>query len=191
MAMVSLPPLTPSSACQVRCAGCRGILNVPAGVLEFRCPKCKLPQMLPPELRPPPHLAAQIPLHLAPPNPPPPLPHPHPPPHHHNHHHQHLPDPTLKAQLPCANCRTLLNVPHGLERFICPQCHVELAVDLTKLQHYLSSLGASNIHKDILPAPGPATPMVEEINEVGAGALLFAVFIISGEGNVSSFLLFN
>lgn len=130
--MVVAPPApvvaAAPTACQVRCAGCRGILNVPAGILEFRCPKCKLPQMLPPELRQ---------QGAAPPPPPQVL------------------DPS-KAQLPCANCRALLNVPHGLERFICPQCRVELAVDLTKLHHYLSSLGAP-------PAP-PAES--EEVNEV-------------------------
>eukprot|EP00250_Pteridium_aquilinum_P027603 c3529_g1_i1 orf=145-2244(+) len=131
--MVVSPPASMAAvmaptACQVRCAGCRGILNVPAGILEFRCPKCKLPQMLPPELRP--QAAAS---------------------------HQAI-DP-LKAQLPCANCRALLNVPHGLERFICPQCHVELAVDLTKLHQYLSSLGA------VKDGPGAPPAEMEDVNE--------------------------
>ncbi|KAL4201430.1 hypothetical protein AMTRI_Chr02g216010 [Amborella trichopoda] len=40
-----------AAGCQVRCAGCRGILNVAAGMTEFCCPNCQLPQMLPPELR--------------------------------------------------------------------------------------------------------------------------------------------
>lgn len=40
-----------STACQVQCAGCRRILNVPSGILNFQCPKCKLPQVLPPQLR--------------------------------------------------------------------------------------------------------------------------------------------
>ena len=31
-----------------------------------------------------------------------------------------------KIQLPCAHCKSLLNVPHGLDRFVCPQCKVEL-----------------------------------------------------------------
>lgn len=39
------------TACQVQCAGCRRILNVPSGILNFQCPKCKLPQVLPPQLR--------------------------------------------------------------------------------------------------------------------------------------------
>lgn len=36
--------------CQVQCAGCRRILNVPSGIVNFQCPKCKLPQVLPPQL---------------------------------------------------------------------------------------------------------------------------------------------
>ena len=38
-------------------------------------------------------------------------------------------DPS-KIQIPCAHCKSLLNVPHGLDRFVCPQCKVELAVEL-------------------------------------------------------------
>ncbi|GBG72349.1 hypothetical protein CBR_g11926 [Chara braunii] len=38
-------------ATQVQCAGCRRILNVPAGLYEFACPKCSLLQALPPQLR--------------------------------------------------------------------------------------------------------------------------------------------
>lgn len=41
-------------------------------------------------------------------------------------------DPT-KIQLPCANCKAILNVPHGLSRFACPQCGVELFVPLRLL----------------------------------------------------------
>lgn len=37
-------------SCQVRCAGCHWILTVGAGMMEFSCPKCQLPQMLPPEM---------------------------------------------------------------------------------------------------------------------------------------------
>ncbi|KAG9439302.1 hypothetical protein H6P81_019467 [Aristolochia fimbriata] len=50
------PPLAPPSpprlpgSCQVRCAGCHWILTVAPGMTEFSCPKCQLPQMLPPEL---------------------------------------------------------------------------------------------------------------------------------------------
>lgn len=39
------------TACQVQCAGCRRILNVPSGIVNFQCPKCKLPQVLPLQLR--------------------------------------------------------------------------------------------------------------------------------------------
>lgn len=42
------PPL--AGGCQVRCAGCHWILTVAAGMTEFSCPKCQLPQMLPPEM---------------------------------------------------------------------------------------------------------------------------------------------
>ncbi|KAL9664096.1 hypothetical protein QQ045_019493 [Rhodiola kirilowii] len=130
------PPPIPSSPipCQVRCAGCRTILNVGPGVSEFVCPNCKMPQMLPPELTggsgavggglalppqpfstPPSQPAAP----LIPPMPPqlqnrPPV-------------QAHGIDPT-KVQLPCANCKAILNVPHGLSRFACPQCAVELFV---------------------------------------------------------------
>ncbi|KAL8502049.1 hypothetical protein ACS0TY_021253 [Phlomoides rotata] len=38
---------------QVRCAGCRIVLTVLRGLTEFMCPKCELPQMLPPSLRHP------------------------------------------------------------------------------------------------------------------------------------------
>ncbi|KAL3700029.1 hypothetical protein R1sor_018051 [Riccia sorocarpa] len=43
-----------AGACQVQCAGpgCRCILSVPRGVLNFQCPQCKLPQALPPLLHP-------------------------------------------------------------------------------------------------------------------------------------------
>lgn len=141
---------TAPTACQVRCAGCRGILNVPAGIVEFRCPKCKLPQMLPPEL-----LQQGTGQGI---------------------------DPS-KTQLPCANCRALLNVPHGLERFVCPQCRVELAVDLSKLQNYLSSRANLNLPgravelSDMVTSNKEGTDLsfwkdergpveVEEINEV-------------------------
>jgi len=73
-------------------------------------------------------------------------------------------DPT-KMQLPCANCQAILNVPHGLTRFSCPQCHVELAVDVSKLNR---SLTASQSHSN---PPTPAAPTVppppppEEVNE--------------------------
>lgn len=46
------PVVAPApTAWQVQCAGCRRILNVPSGIVNFQCPKCKLPQVLPPQLR--------------------------------------------------------------------------------------------------------------------------------------------
>ncbi|XP_022717610.1 protein FORGETTER 1 isoform X1 [Durio zibethinus] len=121
-----------SPGVQVRCAGCRMILTVGPGVTEFVCPTCQLPQMLPPELM----IRARI-------NNPPP--------------NQSVPahgiDPT-KIQLPCANCKAILNVPHGLARFCCPQCGVDLAVDLNKM-------------KQLFPHPQPRPPLPpEEVNEV-------------------------
>lgn len=65
-------------------------------------------------------------------------------------------DPT-KMQLPCANCQAILNVPHGLTRFSCPQCHVELAVDVSKLNRSLTAPQSA-------PAP-PSVPPPEEVNE--------------------------
>ncbi|CAO2826033.1 unnamed protein product [Amaranthus hypochondriacus] len=144
--------------CQVRCAGCRLILTVAAGVAEFSCPTCQLPQMLPPELlknfRPhptPPPLQMLPPIH--PPNPNP------------NPNSVRPPQPTnppvqaqgidpSKMQLPCANCKAILNVPHGLTRFKCPQCDVDLVLDVSKMKQFLS------------PPPLSLPPPVEEINEV-------------------------
>ncbi|CAA2977221.1 strawberry notch, partial [Olea europaea subsp. europaea] len=114
--------------CQVRCAGCKMVLTVRPGLTEFACPSCKLPQMLPPELMQP----NQVQVHQL----------------------RNVPaygiDPT-KIQLPCAHCKALLNVPHGLSRFSCPQCGIELAVDLSKFQQFSSDLR--------LPPPP------EEVNE--------------------------
>uniref|UniRef100_A0A2P2LR73 PHD-type domain-containing protein n=1 Tax=Rhizophora mucronata TaxID=61149 RepID=A0A2P2LR73_RHIMU len=45
-------------------------------------------------------------------------------------------DPS-KIQLPCVNCRALLNVPHGMTRFSCPQCRTTLVVDFSKLNHLI------------------------------------------------------
>ncbi|KAF3448819.1 hypothetical protein FNV43_RR09532 [Rhamnella rubrinervis] len=123
---------------QVRCAGCHRVLTVPPGVTEFACPtrSCQLPQMLPPELMSRSHHKV-----LLPPTPLPPLP-------------PHVPalgiDPT-KIQLPCAHCKAILNVPHGLSRFACPQCGVDLAVDVSKLKHFF---------------PPPLPPPPDEVNEV-------------------------
>eukprot|EP00262_Sarcandra_glabra_P004689 TRINITY_DN15881_c0_g2_i2.p1 TRINITY_DN15881_c0_g2~~TRINITY_DN15881_c0_g2_i2.p1 ORF type:complete len:504 (+),score=24.40 TRINITY_DN15881_c0_g2_i2:62-1513(+) len=119
------PPPSLSGSCQVRCAGCRWILTVAPGLTEFSCPKCKMAQMLPPEL-----MRSHLPPAAA-----------------------HGIDPS-KIQLPCAQCEAILNVPHGLSRFTCPLCGVDLAVDLSKLPHRVSS-----------PAP-PAPEPPEQVNEV-------------------------
>ncbi|CAL0333656.1 unnamed protein product [Lupinus luteus] len=137
------PPPPPSDNVRVRCAGCRMILTVAPGLTEFACPTCRMPQMLPPELM------ARVQHHATPPN----LPHPqttsHPPPPLLPHHpssassssSSHVPahgiDPT-KIQLPCAKCKAILNVPHGLARFSCPQCGIELAVDVSKVKQFFA-----------------------------------------------------
>ncbi|KAL2475855.1 RING/FYVE/PHD zinc finger superfamily protein [Abeliophyllum distichum] len=137
------PPLPPPAqiasaggvtggGCQVRCAGCKVVLTVGPGWNEFLCPSCQLPQMLPPELmrcNP-----AQVQAQRLQPNVP-----------------AHGVDPT-KIQLPCVHCKAILNVPHGLSRFNCPQCHIDLAVDLSKI-------------RQVLPSSLPPLPP-EEVNEV-------------------------
>eukprot|EP00850_Spirogloea_muscicola_P007218 SM000036S13262 [mRNA] locus=s36:226900:240784:+ [translate_table: standard] len=60
-----------------------------------------------------------------------------------------------KLQLPCANCRAILNVPPGLHHFSCPQCHAELAVDPAKLGAYMASLG-----RPLPPPPLPVPPQL-------------------------------
>ncbi|KAL0009583.1 hypothetical protein SO802_011085 [Lithocarpus litseifolius] len=163
---------------QVRCAGCKLILTVAPGVTEFVCPTCQLPQMLPPELMKVQFKTAAAaatttttphPPQLPPPPPPPPavppsyspsLPPPLilPAPPSSQPLQQHVPahgiDPT-KIQVPCAHCKAILNVPHGLARFTCPQCNVDLAVDLSKLKQFYQPR----------PTPPPPPPP-EEINEV-------------------------
>lgn len=71
-------------------------------------------------------------------------------------------DPS-KIQLPCARCKAILNVPHGLARFNCPQCGVDLAVDLSKIRHFLGG-----------PAAPPQEPQ-EEVNEVSSVWFLFGL----------------
>ncbi|KAG0522949.1 hypothetical protein BDA96_07G081700 [Sorghum bicolor] len=162
-----------SAPVQVRCAGCRGVLAVAPGMTEFICPKCRMAQRLPPELMPPsPPKASPTPPPsgptpppppppLLPPQPPPP-PQPQPQPVPHPLARRSAPpraqgvDPT-KIQLPCARCKAVLNVPHGLERFRCPQCGVDLAVDLSKLRHFLASAGPGFIPPP-LPPPPPSLP---------------------------------
>ncbi|XP_062012152.1 protein FORGETTER 1 [Rosa rugosa] len=142
----SVPPQLPTAGAsgpvggvQVRCAGCHKILTIAAGVTEFVCGTCQLPQMLPPELM------SRAQAHNQPNKGPLPLPPPRPQP---QHVAAHGVDPS-KIQLPCANCKAILNVPHGLSRFQCPQCHVDLAVDVSKLKEFL-----------LPPLPS------EEVNEV-------------------------
>ncbi|KAJ7530305.1 hypothetical protein O6H91_15G088700 [Diphasiastrum complanatum] len=50
-AAAALVSVSAPTACQVQCAGCRCVLTVPAGFVEFRCPKCKLAQLLPPQMQ--------------------------------------------------------------------------------------------------------------------------------------------
>ncbi|CAL5014965.1 unnamed protein product [Urochloa decumbens] len=145
-------PSPATAPVQVRCAGCRGVLAVGPGMTEFICPKCGMAQRLPPQLMP---KSTSSPSSSPPPKSPakPSLPPPTPP-------RKGAPpaqgvDPT-KIQLPCAHCQALLNVPHGLARFSCPQCGVDLAVDHAKLQNFLAS---SNSVPPSGPAPasGPTT----------------------------------
>uniref|UniRef100_J3MRB3 PHD-type domain-containing protein n=1 Tax=Oryza brachyantha TaxID=4533 RepID=J3MRB3_ORYBR len=141
--------------------------GVAPGMTEFICPKCRMAQRLPPELMPPsPPKASPTPPPPPPPPPAPPaapLPPPPPPP-------PPLPsrrsapraqgvDPT-KIQLPCARCKAILNVPHGLARFRCPQCDVDLAVDLSKLRNFLASAGPGFAPPPLPPPPPPPMPPV-------------------------------
>ncbi|KAL0443104.1 UNVERIFIED_CONTAM: protein FORGETTER 1 [Sesamum latifolium] len=107
------------------------VLTVLPGLTEFVCPTCQLPQMLPPELMRSTQAQAQAQQQRSAP--------------------AHGIDPT-KIQLPCANCKAILNVPHGLSRFNCPQCLISLAVDLSKIGQ-------------VLPSVRPPLPP-EEVNEV-------------------------
>uniref|UniRef100_A0A453SMS4 Uncharacterized protein n=1 Tax=Aegilops tauschii subsp. strangulata TaxID=200361 RepID=A0A453SMS4_AEGTS len=161
------PAAAAPAAVQVRCAGCRGVLAVAPGMTEFICPKCRMAQRLPPELMPsssPPKASPTPPPPQPPPLPPQPHSQPVPPP-------PPLPaasrrsgpraqgvDPT-KIQLPCARCKAILNVPHGLARFRCPQCDVDLAVDISKLQHFLAAAAPGPGFVPPPPPPAPPVPM--------------------------------
>ncbi|KAK1609385.1 hypothetical protein QYE76_033058 [Lolium multiflorum] len=159
----------PAPAVQVRCAGCRGVLAVAPGMTEFICPKCRMAQRLPPELMPssppkasptpppppPPSLPPALPPPPQPQSLPPPPPVPAPAPRRSGPRAQGV-DPT-KIQLPCARCKAILNVPHGLSRFRCPQCDVDLAVDISKLQHFLASASPGFVPPP--PPPAPPVPM--------------------------------
>ncbi|EEF43544.1 protein FORGETTER 1 [Ricinus communis] len=160
------PALQPhGGGVQVRCAGCRMILTVGPGMVDFVCPTCQMHQMLPPELMNRVHKnhpqkttqqqsqqqqqQQQVPAHGI--------------------------DPT-KIQLPCVNCKALLNVPHGLSRFSCPQCFVDLAVDLSKVKHLFSyhppttaaATPPPTAATPLPPLPRPLPPPIpqEEVNEV-------------------------
>ncbi|KAJ7949025.1 protein strawberry notch-like [Quillaja saponaria] len=127
------PPPSLTGGVHVRCAGCHMILTVTPGVTEFVCPTCRMAQMLPPELMSRTHQKPPHPSIVSPSQPQVPA---------------HGIDPT-KIQLPCANCKAILNVPHGLARFSCPQCAVDLAVDVSKVKQFFP----------------PALPP-EEVNEI-------------------------
>ncbi|XP_042027486.1 protein FORGETTER 1-like isoform X1 [Salvia splendens] len=131
----------PAAGCQVRCAGCKMVLTVMPGLTEFVCPTCQLPQMLPPELMRPNQAQAQ--QHRTAP--------------------AHGIDPT-KIQLPCANCKAILNVPHGLSRFNCPQCQISLAVDLSKISQAFAP--PVRQHRSLSLLPPLPLPLPEEVNEV-------------------------
>ncbi|CAM0902689.1 unnamed protein product [Alopecurus aequalis] len=139
-------PSPPAALVQVRCAGCRGVLAVAPGMTEFICPKCQMAQRLPPQLMPKPSSSTPSPPNSssAPAIPAPPQPR--------KRAQAHGVDPT-KIQLPCVRCQAVLNVPHGLANFRCPQCGVELAVDVSKLQNFLTA--TSN---GLAPASGAAPP---------------------------------
>lgn len=181
LAVISPPSAAPAGV-QVRCAGCNAILTVAPGITEFICPTCKLPQMLPPELMsrsgnakkpsaapPPPPRPPQMPT-----LPPPPM----------SHVPAHGIDPT-KIQLPCVNCKAILNVPHGLARFSCPQCGIDLAVDHARFNNFFAPrppppplplpapplpMLMPNLPSmqmpGVAPLPAPAMPPPEEVNEV-------------------------
>uniref|UniRef100_A0A0E0QFS5 PHD-type domain-containing protein n=1 Tax=Oryza rufipogon TaxID=4529 RepID=A0A0E0QFS5_ORYRU len=131
---------------------------------EFICPKCRMAQRLPPELMPPsPPKASPTPPPQPQPHPqlqPPPPPAPLPPPSRRSAPRAQGVDPT-KIQLPCARCKAILNVPHGLARFRCPQCDVDLAVDLSKLRNFLATAGPG--FAPPLPLPPPPPPPMPPI----------------------------
>ncbi|KAL5214680.1 hypothetical protein ABZP36_003832 [Zizania latifolia] len=176
-------PSPAAAPVQVRCAGCRGVLAVAHGMTEFICPKCRMAQRLPPQLMPKPSSSSSsAPKSSTTPAPPAPA-----------QPRRGAPqaqgvDPT-KIQLPCAHCQAVLNVPHGLSRFRCPQCGVDLAVDLAKLQNFLAAsnnaeapdptatIQASGQAPSVpVPLPVPFLPMltpgITQTPQLVAGALI-------------------
>ncbi|KAI5011304.1 hypothetical protein ZWY2020_013441 [Hordeum vulgare] len=101
----------PPGILEVGCAGCGETLEVDHGLTEFACPDCGMAQSLPPELMPPrPRRALPLPGRGAPyAAPVPPAP------------------PAAPARVTCGGCGSVLCMPHGLGRFACPLCGVELA----------------------------------------------------------------
>ncbi|RCV35324.1 hypothetical protein SETIT_7G231900v2 [Setaria italica] len=150
-------PSPAAAPVQVRCAGCRGVLAVGPGVTEFICPKCRMAQRLPPQLMPKSTSSSSLsppPKSPAKPSfPPPTQPRKGAPP-------AQGVDPT-KIQLPCAHCQAVLNVPHGLARFRCPQCGVDLAVDHAKLQNFLASSNSAPPS-----GPAPASGLTTQVSPV-------------------------
>jgi hypothetical protein len=88
-------------------------------------------------------------------------------------------DPT-KIQFTCVRCQAVLNVPHGLANFRCPQCGVDLAVDVSKPHNFLTATtngappASGATPPSSIPAPVlPTAEVPEEINEV-----MFAAFSV-------------
>ncbi|XP_050215928.1 protein FORGETTER 1 isoform X2 [Mercurialis annua] len=126
---------------KVRCAGCDTVTTVKRGRVEFECKTCGMPQMLPPKLITEMEYSeqqSQVPAHGI--------------------------DPS-KMQIPCVHCRALLNVPHGLSRFSCPQCFQDLSLSscLGKYPVFLppptlSATAAMPAPLNILLPPPPPAP---------------------------------
>jgi LSD1 subclass zinc finger protein len=154
--MPDTPPISPRrdqappGCVHVRCAECFAILLVGPGMSQFICPKCQLAQRLPPEMLP---LLGLLPGERPRP--------------------QGI-DPT-KLQLPCASCKAILNVPHGLTRFKCPQCDSDLSMEgfpgRDQLQLPPPPIPPVPRMRPVgVPLPLPDVPLTEpeEINEVGS-----------------------
>lgn len=121
--MATIASQSPALPLEVRCAGCGETLEVESGLTDFICPDCATPQSLPPELMPRKKKALPLPRGVD----------------------------SSKIQLPCASCNTSLNVPHGLSRFVCPKCEVELAVDQDMLKKFLVGSSAAAAAIEVIP----------------------------------------
>lgn len=130
---VTLAPVpNPPLPLEVRCAGCGETLEVEPGLTEFVCPDCHTAQALPPELMPPKRKALPLTRTVD----------------------------SGKIQLPCGSCGVLLNLPHGLPKFVCPRCRVALAVDQDKFKGYLTGASAEATP---LVASGVRLPLVVDV----------------------------